>query len=75
MWLLLFCTSGRGSKSHRIASPERKLMCMLRVGVHEELRGADMQEWGTPLHAVFNSTELLLNHTLQCTQGIHSVSF
>lgn len=50
-------------------------MHMLRVGVHEELGGADMQDWGTPLHVVFNSTELLLNHTLQCTLGIHSVSF
>lgn len=50
-------------------------MHMLRVGVHEELGGADMQDWGTPLRVVFNSTELLLNHTLQCTPGIHSVSF
>lgn len=75
MWLLFFFKSGRESKNHRRTSPQSKLMHMLRVGVHEELGGADMQDWGTPLHVVFNSTELLLNHTLQCTPGIHSVSF
>lgn len=48
MWLLIFFTSGRESESHRIASPQSRLMCMLRVGVHEKLRGADMKSGAHP---------------------------
>lgn len=32
-----FFKSGRESKNHRRASPQSKLMHLLRVGVHEEL--------------------------------------